>query len=207
MILTYKKGKGDKIHISIDGVYSLTVDELYFSSLYLKNGQEIEQEQFLELKKEIEIRRAFNYAVNLLSKRAHSEKELLTKLRLKGIEEGASDAVEKLKRLGYVDDGHFAGIYTAELINTKKYGKRRVEQELYRKGIDRDIIKDVLESADFPEDGLVQLIKRKYLRYLGDEKGVKKTVNSLLRLGYSYSEIRNALNEINEELDSEVSDE
>lgn len=207
MILTYKKGKGDKIHILVDGEYFITVDEMYFSSLYLKNGQNIDSDELLQLKKDIDSRRAFNYAVSLLSKRAHSEQEILTKFRQKGITEGIEQAIEKLKRFGYIDDERFASLYVSELINIKKYGKRRIEQELYRKGIDRGIIKDVIEHAEFPEEGLNALIKRKYMRYLNDEKGINKTVNALVRLGYSYSEIREALNEINEEIESEVADE
>ena len=207
MILTYKKGKGDKIHISVDGEYFMTVDEMYFSSLYLKNGQEITQDELLTLKSAIESRRAFNYAVSLLSKRAHSEYELRSKMKLKGLADEADGAIEKLKKFGYVDDEHFASLFVSELINVKKYGKRRIEQELYKKGIDRDVIRDALDNAEFPEDGLKTLIKRKYFRYLNDEKGINKTINALLRLGYSYSEIRDALSEINDEADLEVSDE
>ena len=207
MNLTYKKGKGDKIHISVDGEYFITVDEMYFSSLYLKNGQNIDSDELLQLKSDIDARRAFNYAVSLLSKRAHSEHEILIKFRQKGITEGIEQAIEKLKRFGYIDDERFASLYVSELINIKKYGKRRIEQELYRKGIDRDIIKDVIEHAEFPEERLHELIRRKYIRYLNDEKGVSKTVNALVRLGYSYSEIREALSEINDELNLEVSDE
>ncbi len=207
MTLTYKKGKGDKIHISVDGEYFMSVDEMYFSSLYLKNGQEITQDELLTLKSAIESRRAFNYAVSLLSKRDHSEYELRSKMKLKGLADGADEAIEKLKKFGYVDDEHFASLFVSELINVKKYGKRRIEQELYKKGIDRDVIRDALDNAEFPEDGLKTLIKRKYFRYLNDEKGINKTINALLRLGYSYSEIRDALSEINDEADLEVSDE
>ncbi len=207
MILTYKKGKGDKIHISIDDEYFMTVDEMYFSSLYLKNGQEIGREELLILKNQIEIRRAYNCAVSLLSRRDHSEKELYTKLKAKGHGEGAEAAIEKLKLSGYVDDERFANLYVRELINLKAYGKKRIEQELYKKGVDRDIVKEVLQNAELPEDRLSDIIRRKYMRYLNDEKGVRKTVNSLLRLGYSYGEIRCALEEINNESDLEVSDE
>ena len=64
----------------------------------------------------------------------------------------------------------------------------------------------VLSETDFDEGELVTLIERKYLRYLSDEKGIQKTVNSLLRMGYSYGEIRDALRIINEnaELNDEV---
>ncbi len=207
MILTYKKGKGDKIHLLVDGEYFTTVDEMYFDSLYLKNGQEIDGEMLCELKGVTDIRRAYNYAVSLLSRRDHSYAELLRKLTVKGFKDGAEEALIKLQTQGYIDDERFAQIYVRELITFKNYGKRRIEQELYKKGIDRNIIKEALENAEFPEERLTDIIRRRYIRYLSDEKGVRKTVNALLRLGYSYGDIRDALAEIDDEFDLEVTDE
>ena len=204
MKLTYKNGKAGKIHICVDGEYFSTVDEAYFSSLYLKNGQEVDCDELLHLKALFDSRRAYNCAVSLLSRRDHSEKELTDKLRLKGYAQGAHEAVSKLREQGYIDDGRFAAAYVRELVNVKKYGKKRIEQELYKKGIDRETIREAIENTEFSDEMLTDIIKRKYLRYLSDEKGVRKTVNALLRLGYSYSEIRAALNEINIETDSEV---
>lgn len=198
MVITYKKGKQDKIHISIDGEYCLTVDEAYFVTLGLYNGKEIDEYEYAALEEKINVRRAYNYAVSLLARRDHSEKELLTKLSMKGYKLGANEAINKLKAAGYLDDERFARLYTRELQNLKKYGKRRIEQELYRKGIASDIIRDVLDETEFSDDDLAQLIERKYMRYLSDEKGVKKTVNALIRLGYSYREIKDALSTVNE---------
>lgn len=198
MKLTYKKGKQDKIHISVDGEYSFTVDEAYFLSMGIYNGREVDSDELEEIKETVNIRRAYNYAVSLLARRDHSEKELMNKLHQKGYDEGAEAALEKLRRGGYVSDERFARLYTRELQTLKKYGKKRIEQELYRKGIERDIIRVVLDETDFDENELVSLIERKYGRYLSDEKGVQKTVNGLLRMGYSYSEIRDALKIINE---------
>ncbi len=206
MVLTYKKGKQDKIHISVDGEYSFTVDEAYFLSLGIYNGKEVDIDELEEIREDVNLRRAYNYAVSLLARRDHSEKELKDKLSLKGYKKGAEEAIEKLKASGYVSDERFARLYARELQTLKKYGKRRIEQELYRKGIDRDIIREILDETEFDEDELVSLIKRKYGRYLGDENGIKKTVNGLLRLGYSYGEIRDALKRIGEntEIDGEV---
>ena len=203
MKLTYKKGKQDKIHISVDGEYSFTVDETYFLSMGIWNGKEVDCEELEEIKQTVNIRRAYNYAVSLLSRRDHSERELMTKLSQKGYTDGAQEAIRKLRDGGYVSDERFARLYIRELQTFKKYGKRRIEQELYRKGIDREIIREVLEETDFDEDGLVSLVERKYGRYLDDEKGVAKTINGLLRMGYSYGEIRNALNRIKENLQTE----
>ncbi len=207
MKLTYKKGKGDKIHISIDGEYTLTVDEMYFASLYLKDGQEISEEEYAELEETVNIRRAYNCAVSLLSRRDHSKKELLEKLRKKGFANGAESAVEKLAAGGYVDDERFCRLYANELIRLKGYGKRRVEQELYLKGIDRDIIYSVLEEVSFDNEALSDIIKRKYLNRLSDEKGRRRVINALHRLGYSFGEIRDALKSIDEEIECEVYDE
>ena len=203
MKLTYKKGKQDKIHISVDGEYSFTVDETYFLSMGIYNGKDVDSAELNEIIETVNIRRAYNYAVSLLSRRDHSERELMTKLNQKGYTDGAEEAIEKLKDGGYVSDERFARLYVRELQTFKKYGKRRIEQELYRKGVDRDIIREVLDETDFDEDELVTLINKKYGRYLGDEKGVAKTINGLLRMGYSYGEIRNALKTINENIESD----
>ena len=203
MKLTYKKGKQDKIHISVDGEYCFTVDETYFLSMGIWNGKEVDEDELEEIRETVNIRRAYNYAVNLLSRRDHSERELMTKLTQKGYSDGAEEAIRKLRDGGYVSDERFARLYVRELQTFKKYGKRRIEQELYRKGVDREIIREVLEETDFDGSDLVSLIERKYGRYLGDEKGIAKTINGLLRMGYSYGEIRDALREINENLDTD----
>ena len=206
MKLTYKKGKQDKIHISVDGEYSFTVDEAYFLSMGIWNGKEVDSDELEEIKQTVSVRRAYNYAVSLLSRRDHSERELMTKLAQKGYTDGAEEAIEKLKNGGYVSDERFARLYVRELQTLKRYGKRRIEQELYRKGVDRDTIREVLDETDFDESELGSLIERKYGRYLSDEKGIQRTINGLLRMGYSYGEIRDALKQISEntELDDEV---
>lgn len=207
MKLTYKKGKGDKIHISIDGEYRLTVDELYFASLYLKDGQKISEEDYAALEETVNIRRAYNCAVSLLSRRDHSKKELLRKLREKGYTDGAEAAIEKLEESGYIDDERFCRMYASELVRLKGYGKRRVEQELSFKGVDRDIIRSVLDEILFDTDKLSVIIKRKYLSKMSDEKGRRKAFDALVRLGYTYGEIREAIKNIDEEITCEVYDE
>lgn len=209
MKLNFKEGKGDKIHVLVDGEYCFTVDKTYFALMDIFQGKQVDADELEHIIKMAENRRAYNCAVSYLSRRDHSSKELILKLGQKGLKESAVYAVEKLKNEGYVDDERFARMYIRELINIKKYGKRRIEQELYRKGVEREIIALVLEEAVFDGDNLVSIIQRKYLRYLKDEKGVKKTVASLVRMGYSFSEIKSALNTICHEDETliEVSDE
>lgn len=193
-VLTFKLSSKGKVHISVDGEYKMTVDKDFPLLLKYYENNKIGDEELAELEAAVNSRRAFNKAVDLLSRRDHSEGELVEKLKQRDIDESAAlSAVEKLKDYGYLDDRRFAKGYAAELQRLKGFGKRRIIQELYRKKVSRDIIDEVLEEMEFSDEELVEIIKRKYLRYLVDEKGVKKTVNALIRRGYSYGEIKSAL--------------
>lgn len=203
MKLTLKEGKNNKLHIMLDGNYAMTAD-LDFAALYgLRDGMELEGTELDALESAVNVRRAFNKASDLLSRRDHSERELLLKLRQKGFGEGAEEAIEKLKGYGYVDDFRFAKSYASELKRLKHFGKRRIELELMKKGVDCGIIAEALAETEFDENELVELINRKYYRNLNDEKGVQKTVNALVRAGYTFSQIKDALRLIEEERENE----
>lgn len=182
----------------IDGEYKMTVDSDFPLLATVHEGSEIGEDELAFLEEAVNVRRAFNKASELLSRRDHSEKELLIKLRQKGFSEGAEAAIEKLRNYGYVDDERFASSYALELQRIKHFGKRRIEQELFKKGIDREIVSNVLDSLEFDENELCKLIIRKYYRNLDTEKGVQKTINALLRTGYGYREIKDALSLIAE---------
>ncbi len=196
MKVTHKKGRGDKIHVSVDGEYTFTVDDSFFHSLCLNEKREYSAEELNEIIEKAGERRAYNYAVSLLSRRDHTTKEITDKLTQKGYGQYASFVSKKLTEQGYLSDERFAEMYIRELLNLKNYGKKRIRQELIRKGVSRDIIETVLSETEIPDGRLRELIYRKYMRFLDTEKGVQKTVNALLRLGYSYGEIRDALKEI-----------
>ena len=208
MKITYKKGRGDKIHVSVDGEYAFTVDEVYFYALNLKENADVTAEELKEITIKAGERRAYNYAVSLLSRREHTIKEITEKLKRKGYGQFCEKVTDRLVSEGYLSDERFAKLYVRELINLKGYGIRRIRDELYRKGISREIAEDAMNEAEMPENRLKELVEKKYMRYLNDEKGVQKTINALLRSGYSYGEIKDALREIADENDIfEVDDE
>lgn len=197
MLLTYEKGRADKIHISVDGVYTMTVDATYWYGLGIKNKTEICEEELVQLKSRINSRCAFNKAIDLISRREHSRKELITKLKQRDYGDVAESVADELERLGYLNDERFARMYTNELKERKKYGKRRIVQELYMKGIDRDIIDAVTEETEeVPEVAIAELINKKYRNCLEDQKGRNRVINGLIRLGYNFSDIKKVISEI-----------
>ena len=64
------------------------------------------------------------------------------------------------------------------------------------KGIDRDIIAEVLENLEEdPTEDIIGILARKYPHCLEDEKNTNRAFNGLVRLGYSGYDIRNAMRE------------
>ncbi len=110
--------------------------------------------------------RAYEKALYLLEYRAHTKSELFTKLRTAFPSEVCEHALCRIERLGLCDDEAFARDFADELFNRKGFGKRRVAFELQKKGVDRDIIDEVLceyEDSD-PVEAIAAVINKNTVR-------------------------------------------
>ncbi len=177
--------------IYIDGEFALKLDtETVISSPY-SVGSNITDEQLKQLIEASGEKRAKEKALWLLSSRDHSKRELEAKIRKSSDIDSAKKAVERMEELGLVDDEKFARRYAEQLINVKHLSKKGAKYKLIEKGIDKDLAEQILEELDpDPREHIETLIERKYLRYLSDEKGRRKTVSALQRMGYSWSDIK-----------------
>ncbi|MBQ8228989.1 MAG: regulatory protein RecX [Clostridia bacterium] len=199
MIIQAKEGRYNKIHISIDGEYLLTVDSDYWYSCGYINGDEIDEQELAEFKASAGSRRAFNAGADIISRREHSSKEVYIKLCRKFDPEVAEGAVERLCEIGMIDDARFAKMYADELYNKKGMGKRRILFELSAKGVERDLAEQAVEEIISDEEDNVQrivdILEKKYYNVSYDEKQRHRAWSALQRLGYSYGDIRRAFNE------------
>ncbi len=200
MKLTVKEGKANKIHIYIDEEYRATVDSDYWYSEKYRNYKEINEDELTELLDSVSFRRAYNKGLDLLSRRPYGVKELIKKLCEKGHEKDASQkACDRLLELGLLNDEEYSRILANDLLNRKNYSTKRIKQELSFRGISREIIENTIDGLDNDaENRIILVIKKKYINKLNDEKGRKRAVDGLLRLGFSYSEIKSALNQVAE---------
>ena len=200
MKLSVKQGKANKIHIYVDEEYRATVDSDFWYSEKYRNYKEINEEELTELLNTVSFRRAYNKGLDFLSRRPFGTKELIKKLCEKGHEkESAQKACERLLELGLLNDEEYARILANDLLERKSYSIKRIKQELAFRGIDREIVENTVDTLDNdPQRSIIILVKKKYINKLNDEKGKKRTIDALLRLGYSYSDIKNALNQISE---------
>jgi regulatory protein len=142
----------------------------------------------------------FEYAVGTLARRMRTVRDLrrLMKARAEEGEAGerAMDAVIlRLKELNYLSDTRFAEDYTRVRKEHEKFGRRRVQQDLMMKGVEKELVASTLETAyeDVDEVALArQYVARKRMKQPSGANAQKETVrvmNRLMRAGFSSNAI------------------
>lgn len=180
----------------IDGEFAMKLDTEVILAHRFDVGREITDEALHDCVLDSDRKRCKDKAMWLISFRDHSRRELLDKLRKDYPENVAEAAVDRLEELGLIDDGRYARRYTADLVNLKHLSERGIRQKLREKGIDRDLIDEILEETEVDEDEQIRtIIEKKYASKLGDEKIRRRAVAALQRLGFGYQSIKSVLNE------------
>ena len=180
----------------LDGEFAVNIDAQTLLASRFRVGTEITDEELHGLLAASDANRAKEKALYLIAHRDHSKKELVDKIRRTASREAAEKAADRMEEIGLIDDRDYARRYAAELFQRKRYARKRVEYELAQKGIDPDVIVELLEELEPDPVGQIgALIERKYARVLDDEKGRRRAVAALQRLGYRWEDIRRALKE------------
>jgi len=140
-------------------------------------------------------------ALRILGNRNFSEQEMQKRLVSKGeTEENASEAVRWLVELGYIDDSNYATLIVGHY-SAKGYGVSRVRDELYKRGIPRELWDEKLSELDDEEmsDAAFEFLRKK-LRGSEDKDDLRRASDALVRRGFSYDDARAAVNRYLDEL-------
>lgn len=142
-------------------------------------------------------------ALYLLDKRDYSRQMLIDKLVEKQIPlTDAQEVADWLCEIGAVSDARYAELLVRHY-SAKGYGKQRICQEFYRHGISKDLWDDALQELPDAEDTVLQLLKNKLQRTDCTLDDIRRAENSLLRRGYSWEQIKTALEQYKHELELE----
>lgn len=146
-------------------------------------------------------RSTYDRALDLLEVRARSVTELRRALLRKGEPEPDVDAaIERLRSAGLLDDANFARQFARSKALGAGHSRRRIQQELGKRGVARDVsdaaIEDVFEDEAVDEDASIERVARKKLRMLSkaDEPTRRRRLYGFLaRRGYDSDDIQRVM--------------
>lgn len=127
-----------------------------------------------------------DYACKELEKRLTADKDIPPEL--------AAAVVTRLQELGLLDDEQYAARAAASMRQYKQYPRRRIQQELCRRGVDPEVARAAAEEVDGEDfQQALALIEKKYYNKLNTEDSRRRVVAALARRGFSYGAIRQAM--------------
>ena len=177
----------------------ITRNELLQFGLY--RGMDLPPETVVQLQNAGKRSQGRAAAARLASGRMMSRKELAERLGRKGIApDTVVEAVDWLESLGAVDDAAYAGA-VARHYAAGGYGPGRVRQELQKRGISRELWDSALAQLPDSAAAIDKFLQSKLKGRTPDRTTLKKLSDALLRRGFSWNDIRPALNRLGEEID------
>lgn len=194
-----KTKKGYNALFTEDG-FLVSVDDMVLQQNNLQIGSCLTQQELNCVIGQGQNARAVDKCYNLLSFRMHGKRELYNKLLKTFDSETAQYAVDKMDNLGYINDTTFAQMKAEYLLNVKKYSLSATRAKLLSLGIDKEVVNGVLLNFDIDNqiDEIVNLINKKYATKLDQPE---KVIAALMRKGFKYGEIRQALGRFDIETD------
>ncbi|WP_431027977.1 recombination regulator RecX [Lysinibacillus sp. LZ02] len=196
-----QKNNKERYNIYLNDEYAFAVDEGTLIKFGLIKGKILEQFDIDEITYEDEIAKAFNKALSFLSFQMRSEYEVKKKLFDAGHGEAVVlEAIRKLEALGFLNDETYSKALLETKKRTMKKGPRAIRQDLKKKGIDKSLQDEVLETFSYEEqlEIAIQLAEKEVRA--GNRKTpaqVKQKIQDvLLRKGYSFSIVSDVLERI-----------
>lgn len=186
----HKKGR---ILLTLENGEVLRITEEEVLRFRLQVGQLLEDETLTAIKQSAKTSSTKVRAVHMIANRPLSRYELQKRLVQKGSDtEDAEAAVAWLEGLGVMDDVAYAATLVRHYA-ARGYGVARIREELYRRGVPRELWDEALEQLPDSSETLDTLIQKKKRGDLTDPKEQKRICDALLRRGFSWSEVRTAL--------------
>jgi regulatory protein len=189
-------------------------------SLCLYAGKDLDEQEAAALTAAAEHSKLNERAVELLSARAMSRKELVDKLsapprcrkkagesepepdpeqltlRREALRSSAEKIADRMEQLGLLNDGEY-GKAVARHYSAKGFGPRKIRDELYRRGVPReywdDALSDLSESENDGGSRLDELVRKKLRGAEPTRENLKKVSDYLARRGFGWEEISAAI--------------
>jgi len=201
-IVALRKTSRD-VHIVFESGEELVIRYDLFVKNGLRNGDNLDDDRIVSLKKGNDIFLAKERAFNILSKRNNSSGEIKRKLLQRKFDKDTiAEAVKDLTTSGFLDDEKFAREYLEEMLKFKAVGLNKIRSDLYSKGIKKEIIDSVLSEKsdkDEAENAFKLAVKKmntSFIKETETKKQKQKLYSFLFSKGFEHSTIEAVIKKI-----------
>lgn len=202
-VVEIKQTSAERFTVCFDDGSELKTSLSVITERFIRSGLELDEVEYSALLSASSLSLAKARALRIVNARALSERELYKKLTEKGeTPENAELCVSWLRDMGLLNDRSYAESCVRHYA-AKGYGSARVRQELRRHGIPAELWDDALEQMPEQDDKLERFIRAR-LTDPDDRAQVKRVSDALFRRGYSWDEIKHALNNFKAETEDNI---
>ncbi|WP_087975135.1 recombination regulator RecX [Oceanobacillus rekensis] len=188
--------------------YGFSVDEAILIEYRLRKGLELEDSMITTLVQKDTLHKSYTQAINFLSYRMRSKKEIIDYLVKKEVDgEHIDQIIIKLTNENLIDDEQFANMFVLTRINTSSKGPKLIKKELMDKGVSQVIAESALEN--YPIEIQYEKIKKLMSKKINSskkesyKKQVQKLQTTLLQKGFAQAAIKEAFADVYDEKDTD----
>ncbi len=177
----------------LDSGEILRLGEGEVADFALYAGRELSSEEAAALQAQAKRSERREKALELLAGKPLSRRELERKLRQWGAgEDETAQLCDRLEELGYLDDARYAA-QVAQHYAAKGFGVKKLRDELYRRGVPRELWDEALEQVPDPAGDLDAFLAKKLAGRIPDRQELSRLSAALARRGYRWSDVSDAL--------------
>ncbi len=195
--LKVQKRNHQRLSVYLDGEYAFGLSR--YVGAWLHVGQELSEEKIADLLADDALESAYQKSIKFIGYRIRTSSEVEKHLRKKGIEpQIISNVMERLALNGLLNDESFAKNWIENRNEFRPRSHRLLASELRNKGVNSEIIQDVIEST-IPEDELAYLAAKKRIKryeHLEWQDFQRRLGSFLARRGFSYSTIKPVVHQV-----------
>lgn len=204
-----QKRHKNRSSVFLDNHFAFGIADFDLRRLKLCEGQELTEEDYDAIRSEVLTQEARQYALRLLDRSPYTEKKLRRKLTERDTEETAiENTIAFLKEYHYIDDADYARRYIRTALRSGKSGMRKIQYDLFGKGVDKETIELVLAEMEEEEpmadeaETVMPLLEKK-LRGDFSFPSIMKAKRYCIARGFSYDAIDSVLRQLKADAEDE----
>lgn len=188
---------GKRVNVYLDGVFGFGIDLDNLVLSHIKLGMVLTDGEVEKIVRKAEFQKTLDKLLKFATLRPRSEKEINDYLKRKKIHESMwKDLFEKMKHFELLDDAKFAKWWVDQRLAFKKISSKVLKLELFKKGIDKEIVDRVIEETPIDEEKMArELLEKRSYKWEGleEREAKQKKFQYLAGKGFDYEVVERIL--------------